>query len=59
MRRGAFEKHFGRRKVTADVNQAVFFSKAPVYRVCSWTKNVSTDLNVNRTWFYFLNQLGT
>jgi len=34
MRRGAFAKHFGRRKVTADVSQAVFFSKDPVYRVC-------------------------
>jgi AraC-like DNA-binding protein len=33
MRRGAFAKHFGRRKVTADVNQAVFFSKDSVYRV--------------------------
>jgi len=33
MRRGAFSKHFGRRKVTADVNQAVFFSKDSVYRV--------------------------
>src|SRR5262245_7320823 len=27
MRYGAFRKHFGRRSVTADVNQAVFFSK--------------------------------
>jgi len=34
MRRGAFAKHFGRRKVTADVNQTVFFSKNSVYRVC-------------------------
>jgi len=33
MRRGAFSKHFGRKKVTADVNQAVFFSKDSVYRV--------------------------
>lgn len=33
MRRGAFSKHFGRRKVTADVNQAVFFSRDSVYRV--------------------------
>lgn len=33
MRRGAFSRHFGRRKVTADVNQAVFFSKDSVYRV--------------------------
>lgn len=33
MRRGAFSKHFGRRKVTADVNQAVFFSKDSVYRI--------------------------
>jgi len=33
MRRGAFSKHFGRKKITADVNQAVFFSKDSVYRV--------------------------
>jgi AraC family transcriptional regulator len=33
MRRGAFSKHVGRKKVTADVNQAVFFSKDSVYRV--------------------------
>jgi AraC-like DNA-binding protein len=33
MRRGAFTKHFGRRTVTADVNQAVFFSKGATYRV--------------------------
>lgn len=33
MRRGAFTKHFGRRTVTADVNQAVFFSKGSTYRV--------------------------
>jgi len=33
MRRGAFSKHFGRKKVTADVNQAVFFAKDSVYRV--------------------------
>jgi AraC-like DNA-binding protein len=33
MRRGAFCKHFGRRSVTADVNQAVFFSKGSTYRV--------------------------
>ena len=33
MRRGAFARHFGRRKATADVNQAVFFSKDSVYRV--------------------------
>jgi AraC family transcriptional regulator len=33
LRSGAFRKHFGRRSVTADVNQAVFFSKESIYRV--------------------------
>ena len=33
LRRGAFAKHFGRRVVTADVNQAVFFSQGSTYRV--------------------------
>ncbi len=33
LRRGAFCKHFGRRGVTADVNQAVFFSRGSTYRV--------------------------
>jgi AraC family transcriptional regulator len=33
MRHGAFCKHFGRRRATADVNQAVFFSKGSTYRV--------------------------
>ena len=33
MRHGAFSKHFGRRSVTADVNQAVFFSKGSTYCV--------------------------
>ncbi|PYV82460.1 MAG: hypothetical protein DMG05_28085, partial [Acidobacteria bacterium] len=33
VRHGAFCKHFGRRSVTADVNQAVFFSKGSTYRV--------------------------
>jgi len=33
MRHGAFCQHFGRRNVTADVNQAVFFSKGSTYRV--------------------------
>jgi AraC family transcriptional regulator len=33
MRSGAFSKHFGRRAVTADVNQAVFFSKKSTYHV--------------------------
>jgi AraC-like DNA-binding protein len=33
LRHGAFCKHFGRRGVTADVNQAVFFSEASTYRV--------------------------
>lgn len=33
MRHGAFSRHFGRRRVTADVNNAVFFEKGSVYRV--------------------------
>ena len=33
LRHGAFCKHFGRRSMTADVNQAVFFSKGSTYRV--------------------------
>jgi AraC family transcriptional regulator len=33
MRHGAFCKHFGRKSVTADVNQAVFFSRGSTYRV--------------------------
>jgi AraC family transcriptional regulator len=33
MRHGAFCKHFGRRQVAADVNQAVFFSKDSTYRI--------------------------
>jgi AraC family transcriptional regulator len=33
MRHGVFCKHFGRRTVTADVNQAVFFSRGSSYRV--------------------------
>ena len=33
MRHGAFGKHFDRRSVTADVNQAVFFSRGSSYRV--------------------------
>lgn len=33
MRHGAFARHFGRRAVTADVNQAVFFSRHSTYRV--------------------------
>ena len=33
MRAGAFCKHFGRRSITADVNQAVFFSQGSTYRV--------------------------
>jgi AraC-like DNA-binding protein len=33
MRHGAFAKHFGSRAVTADVNQAIFFSKGSTYRV--------------------------
>jgi AraC family transcriptional regulator len=33
MRHGTFAKHFAKRNVTADVNQAVFFSKKSVYRI--------------------------
>src|SRR5262245_6989704 len=33
MRQGVFCRHFGRRSVTADINQAVFFSKNSTYRV--------------------------
>ncbi|MBI3562070.1 MAG: helix-turn-helix transcriptional regulator [Gammaproteobacteria bacterium] len=33
MRHGVFCKHIGRRSVTVDVNQAVFFSKRSTYRV--------------------------
>jgi len=33
MRHGAFCKHLGRRRVIADVNQAVFFTKGATYRV--------------------------
>jgi AraC-like DNA-binding protein len=33
LRRGAFCKHFGRRSVTADVNQAVFFARGSSYRI--------------------------
>jgi len=33
MGRGVFCKHFGRRSVTVDVDQAVFFSKGSTYRV--------------------------
>lgn len=33
LRHGAFSKHFGKVRATADVNQAMFFSKGTVYRV--------------------------
>src|SRR5262245_51968802 len=33
MRQGVFCRHFGRRSVTADVNQAMFFSRDSIYRV--------------------------
>ncbi|HEX6279097.1 MAG TPA: AraC family transcriptional regulator [Pyrinomonadaceae bacterium] len=33
MRNGAFARHFGKRKVTSDVNQVSFFAKGTVYRV--------------------------
>lgn len=33
MRHGAFARHFGKQKITSDVNQASFFAKGAVYRV--------------------------
>jgi AraC family transcriptional regulator len=33
LRHGVFEKHFGRRRVTADPNQAVFFTQGSTYKV--------------------------
>jgi AraC family transcriptional regulator len=33
MRHGAFARHFGKQKVTSDVNQASFFARGAVYRV--------------------------
>jgi AraC family transcriptional regulator len=33
MRHGAFCRHFGRHRITADVNQAVFFARGSTYRV--------------------------
>ena len=33
MRHGTFAQHFGKQRVIADVNQAIFFSKNSVYRV--------------------------
>ena len=33
MRHGAFARHFGKAKVTSDVNQASFFTKGSIYRV--------------------------
>src|SRR5688572_5498983 len=33
LRHGAFSKHFGKLQATADVNQAMFFSKDTVYQV--------------------------
>jgi len=33
MRHGAFRKHLGKQSLTADVNQAVFFSKGSSYRI--------------------------
>ena len=33
LRHGAFSKHFGKLQATADVNQAMFFSKDTVYKV--------------------------
>lgn len=33
MRHGAFARHFGKEKVTSDVNQASFFGKGDIYRV--------------------------
>ncbi|MEW5757323.1 MAG: hypothetical protein AB1810_13565 [Pseudomonadota bacterium] len=53
MRHGVFCKHVGRRSVTADVNQAVFFSKGEIYRVshpadcgvCGAFRRVATQLH--------------
>src|SRR5262245_23707227 len=33
MRNGAFCKHFGRQRMTADVNQVMFFSSGSTYRI--------------------------
>ncbi len=33
LRHGAFCKHFGSRRITADVNQAIYFSQGSAYRV--------------------------
>lgn len=33
LRSGVFEKHFGRKRVTADANQSVFFTKGSTFRV--------------------------
>ncbi|MBS1787880.1 MAG: helix-turn-helix transcriptional regulator [Acidobacteria bacterium] len=33
MRHGAFTQHFGKRSLTTDVNQAIFFSKESTYRI--------------------------
>ena len=33
LRHGAFCKHFGSRRITADVNQAIYFSEGSTYRV--------------------------
>ncbi len=33
MRHGAFDRHFGKERITSDVNQASFFAKSSVYRV--------------------------
>ena len=33
MRHGAFARHFGKQKITSDVNQASFFARGSVYRV--------------------------
>lgn len=33
MRYGAFARHFGKQKITSDVNQASFFARGSVYRV--------------------------
>jgi AraC-like DNA-binding protein len=39
MRHGVFSRHFGRRHVTADVNQVAFFAKGSTYRVSHSTEH--------------------
>ena len=59
MRRGAFANILVVERSRPTSTRQFSFQKIRFIACVSWTKNVSTDLNVNRTWFYFLNQLGT